>query len=396
MSERKDDICKWVQDHKAELLRLSHEIHEHPELGFQEVKAAQWQTEFLKKYGFTVEQPYAGMETAYRATFAGKGKGPTVAILAEYDALPGVGHGCGHNIIATAAVGAGLALAQLMPELEGNLVVLGTPAEEGGGGKILMVERHVFDDIDYAMMIHPSTENLICRGGLASTAFKAEFFGKAAHSSDPSTGVNALQGVINLFNAVDVSRQTWKSDARISGIITSGGKASNVIPDYAACEFTVRAQTISYLLKMVEDLKRLANVSAEMIGATVKIGQDHAPYAERYPNHVMGETFKKNMARLGIEMHYPNPKKPVGSSDIGNVSMVVPAIHEYLAIAAPSVNSHTAEFREAAGSPKGDQAALLGAQGLAMTALDILTDSALRQEIQKEFAATVPHQGNAG
>ena len=381
--DQKEKITDWVQNHKDELLHLSHEIHDHPELGFQEVQAARWQTELLKKYGFSVEMPFAGMDTAYKAVFPGKEKGPVIAILAEYDALPGVGHGCGHNIIATAAVGAGLALAQLMPKLAGTLVVLGTPAEEGGGGKILMVERHVFDQIDYAMMIHPSTKNLICRG-------------KAAHSSDPSTGVNALQGVINLFNAVDVSRQTWKSDARISGIITSGGKASNVIPDYAACEFTVRAQTISYLLKMVEDLKRLAKVSAEMIGATVKIRMDHAPYAERYPNHVMGETFKKNMARLGIEMQYPDPKVPVGSSDIGNVSMVVPAIHEYLAIADPSVNSHTVEFRDAAGSAKGDQAALLGAQGLAMTALDIFTDPALRQEIQKEFAASVPHQETAG
>ena len=391
--DQKEKITGWVQDHKDELLQLSHAIHDHPELGFQEVQAARWQTELLKKYGFSVEMPFAGMDTAYKAVFPGKEKGPVIAILAEYDALPGVGHGCGHNIIATAAVGAGLALSQLMPELAGTLVVLGTPAEEGGGGKIFMVERHVFDDIDYAMMIHPSTKNLICRGGLASTSFKAEYFGKAAHSSDPSTGINALQGVINLFNAVDVSRQTWKSDARISGIITSGGKASNVIPDYAACEFTVRAQTISYLLKMVEDLKRLAKVSAEMIGAKVKISMDHAPYAERYPNHAMGETFKKNMARLGIEMHYPDPKVPVGSSDIGNVSMVVPAIHEYLSIANPSVSSHTAEFREAAGSPKGDQAALLGAQGLAMTALDILTDAALRKDIQEEFAATVPHPG---
>ena len=388
--ELKEKIRAAVQEHTDELLKLSHDIHQNPELGFKEFKAAQWQTALLQKYGFDVECPYAGMDTAYRAVFHGKQPGPRIAILSEYDALAGVGHGCGHNIIATAAVGAAIGLEAVMDNLPGDLIVLGTPAEEGGGGKINMVENHVFDDIDCAMMMHPSTKNLIGRGGLASVSFFVEYFGKAAHSSAPDTGINALTAVINLFNGIDVMRQTWRSEAKISGIITSGGTASNVIPEYAAAEFTVRAKTRQYLMIMVEDLTRIAETAAKMIGATVKMGFDHAPYAERYPNHAMGEVFKANMEALGEVMHYPDPNLSMGSSDIGNVSIVVPAIHEYLSIAPESVNSHSLDFCQAAISPRGDQIVLLAAQGLAMTGYDILTDEGLRKKIRQEFEETVP------
>jgi len=390
MMDAKQQIRQVVTEEKVALLDLSHRIHEHPELGFQEFKAVQWQIELLRQHGFSVTCPYCDMDTAYKAVFSGQPGGRRLAFLAEYDALRSVGHGCGHNIIATASVGAAIALSKVMSHIPGEIVVLGTPAEEGGGGKIIMVENHVFDDIDYAMMMHPSTQNLICRGGLASTAFCAEYFGKTAHSSSPDTGINALTAVINLFNAVDVLRQTWIEGAKISGIITDGGKASNVIPDHAAAEFTVRAKTRQYLLKMVEDLNRVAQTAGMMIGAECKISIDHAPYAERYPNHVMGEAFKANMATLGETMHYPDPNLSVGSSDIGNVSMVVPAIHEYLSIAPDTVNAHSAEFREAAISPRGDAVVLLAAQGLAMTAYDILTDTAMQKKIAQEFDTTVP------
>lgn len=380
----REKIKQAVDSIKNELLDLSHNIHANPELGFEEAKAANWQVDLLRKHGFEVEMPYCNLKTAYKAVYGGSGTGPRIAFLAEYDALKGVGHACGHNIIAASAVGAAIGLSKVMDTLNGQVAVIGTPAEEGGGGKIIMVEADAFKHVDYAIMMHPSTKNLIGRGGLAAVSFFAEFWGKAAHSSSPEKGINALTSVISLFNGIDVLRQTWKDGAKISGIITAGGSASNVIPDYAAAKFTVRAKTRNYLLKMLEDLTRVANASASLTGAKVKTATDLL-YAERYSNRVMGEAFKANMEALGEKMNYPAPNEPMGSSDIGNVSLEVPTIHEYLAIAPETVNAHSAEFCEAAVSPRGDEVVLLAAKGMAMTGADILADAALRERIYTEF-----------
>ena len=383
----KQAITQAVDGAREELLTLSRNIHENPELGFKEFKAAAWQIEILKQHGFAVETPYCGMETAYRATFRGREPGPRVAILSEYDALAGLGHGCGHNLIASSSVGAGIGIASVMEKIAGEVVVLGTPAEEGGGGKILLVERGAFTDIDYAMMMHPSTQNIIGRGGLAAVSVFVKYFGRAAHSSGPEKGVNALTSLIGLFNNINTLRSMWKlkEGPNVNGIITDGGVASNIVPDYAAAKFTARANTRRYLRKMVEDIKNAAQAAAMLTGAEVKVETDLL-YAERYPNQAMGETFKANMESLGEKMHDPDPQESLGSSDIGNVSMVVPAIHEYLAIAAQSVNSHGEEFREAAMAPRADEVVILAAKGLAMTACDIFTDALLRQGIADEFA----------
>jgi len=383
----KQKILQAVVELQDELLTLSHNIHDNPELGFQETKALSWQKALLEKYGFIVESPYCGLSTAYRATFTGKGPGPRVAILAEYDALPDIGHGCGHNLIASSAVGAGIGLARVMADIAGEVVVLGTPAEEGGGGKIIMVDKGAFADIDYAMMMHPSTKNIIGRGGLAAVSLKIEFFGTANHSAEPERGVNALTSLIGLFNNINALRGAWKikEGPNINGIITAGGVASNIIPDYAAAKFTARAYTRSYLLKMVEDIKVAVQAAATMTGATCKI-EIGILYAERYSNLTMGETFKTNMTMLGETMNYPDPQESIGSSDIGNVSMVVPAIHEYLSITSQDVNSHSLEFMEAAGSRRADDVVLLAAKGLALTAYDILVDITLRERIRVEFS----------
>ena len=384
----KQVITQAVDAAKEELLTLSHNIFENPELGFEEFKALAWQKEVLEKHGFEVESPYCGLATAYRATYKGKGPGPKIAILSEYDALAGVGHACGHNIIASSAVGAGIGIASVMPEIGGEVTVIGTPAEEGGGGKIIMVDNGVFDDVDFAMMMHPNTQNMIGRGGLAAvSSLVVKYFGKATHSSGPEKGINALSSLIGLFNNINTLRGAWKlkEGPNINGIITDGGVASNIVPDYAAAKFTARAYTRRYLLKMVEDVKAAAQAAAMTTGAECKV-EVGILYAERYPNLAMGEAFKANMETLGEVMNYPDPLESMGSSDIGNVSMVVPSIHEYLAIAPKSVNSHSVEFREAAGTQRADDVVILAAKGMALTAYDIFTNAALREQIAAEFA----------
>lgn len=380
----KNRIIEKAEEVREELLRLSHDIHSHPETSYQEFRAAAWQKELLERHGFAVEMPFCGMETAFRAVKKGKGPGAVVAFLSEYDALNGLGHACGHNIIAAASVGAGLSLASVLENVPGEVQVIGTPAEEGGGGKIFLVEHGAFESVDFALMMHPSTKNIIGRGGLAAREFRVEFRGKAAHSATPDKGVNALTSLIAFFNGIDTLRQTWPDSAKINGIITKGGEASNIIPEVTEAVYTVRASTKKELLPMCEDLKRMAEAAALVTGASFTVHQTPI-YAERYPNSVMGEAFKRNMEFLGEQMEYPDPKERVGSSDVGNVSLEIPAIHEYLAIADPSVAGHTPEFREAAVSPRSDKVVILAAKGLALTGLDLLTDEILREAAKVEY-----------
>lgn len=384
----KERILQKTDELKEELLRLSHDIHAHPEVSFGELRAAAWQKELLEKHGFAVEMPFCGMETAFRAIKKSVKPGPTVAFLSEYDALNGMGHACGHNIIASSSVGAGIALASVVDETGGEVQVLGTPAEEGGGGKVYMVERGAFEGVDFALMVHPSTKNIIGRGGLASQGVRVEFKGRPAHSANPDKGINALTSMISLFNGIDTLRQTWPNSAKINGIITKGGSASNIVPEIAEAHFTVRASTRKELLAMFQDLKRVADAAALVTGAEVVV-EGGVVYAERYSNSVLGEIFKRNMESLGERMEYPDPKERFGSSDIGNVSLEIPTIHEYLAIADPSVAGHSVEFREASVSPRGDDVVLLAAKGLALTGLELLTEESLREAAWAEYRETV-------
>ncbi len=384
----KENIGYEIDRIRPALCDLSHKIHANPELGFAEHKAVQWQTELLQDHGFSIETPYSGLETSYKATFIKGTGGPAIAFLAEYDALKGLGHACGHNLIAAMAVGGAIGLAKCTAPVNGKVVVIGCPAEETGHGKVILLNNGGFDGIDFAMMIHPGNRNLIGRGGLASTRLDIEFFGKAAHSKEPAEGINALTALLNTFTGIDTLRQVWRDDARINGIITAGGVASNVIPEYAAATFTVRSRTGQYLHKMIADIGRVADAAALVTGAKSKVTTGLVS-TERYPNRVMGETFKANMALLNETMTYPPAGLQVGSSDFGNVSMVIPAIHEYLAIATTEVKNHTPEMAGAACSPRSDAVLVKGAQGLAMTGHDILASAELRKRIVDEFQQTM-------
>jgi amidohydrolase len=386
----KDLILERLDEVNEELVELSHKIHGKPELGYEEYCARDWQVELLRKHGFDVEVPYCGLETSFKASIktgdGPRGGEPRLAFLSEYDALPEVGHACGHNIIAASAVGAGIGLAHAMKEknVAGEVLVLGTPGEEGKGGKIHLVEHGAFDQVDFALMMHPANQNLIGRGGLAAQGLSVRYRGKGVHSASPEKGSNALSSLIALFNSIDMLRQVWPDTGRCNGIITAGGKASNIVPDFAEAKFTVRAGKKKELLAMMEAIHRAAESAARLTGAEVELS-DAPLFAERYPNRTMGELFKANMESLGEPIGYPDPLARVGSSDIGNVSMVVPSIHEYLSIAGQEVMGHTEAFREAARSPRGDQVVLLAAKGLALTGWDLLTNADKRAQAREEF-----------
>jgi len=368
----KDRVSTEVDALRGDLVALSHRIFEHPEYQFEERQAMAWLGDFLRAGGFSFEPTVAGMETAFRATVPGSRARPHVALLAEYDALRGLGHACGHNLICTASVGAAVALHRAVPRLPGALTVLGTPAEEGGGGKVIMAEQGIFEGMDAVMMFHPSRANWWMRGALASQRLTLKFHGKAAHAAAmPERGINALNALLLTFHAIDSLRQHVTSDVRIHGIVSRGGDAPNVVPEYAEGRFSVRAATRKAQENVMVEVQRCAEGAALATGARLEMETGHI-YAERNNSPVLAAFFGANMQRLGVEGEEPPTQGGVGSSDIGNVSILVPTIHPYLAIVDGDVSGHTPEFREAAGSERGMTAMLLAAKGLAMTTLDVM------------------------
>lgn len=387
LSLHKDRVCAAVDAMRDDLVALSGRIHEHPEVGLEEHQAARWLGAFLQDAGFTVEQPIAGLETAFRARHQGTRDRPHVALLAEYDALAGLGHACGHNLICTASVGAAAALRRTLPHLPGTLTVLGTPAEETAGGKVIMVDGGVFSGIDAAMMFHPSRNNWWTRGALAAQSLTVAFHGRSAHAAAmPEAGINALNALLLTYRAIDALRQHVTSDVRIHGIITHGGDAPNIVPAFAQGEFLVRAGTRNALVDVMAKVRRCAEGAAVGTGARAELTEGLV-YSERKNNRALAGFFAENMRRLGVDGEQPPAQGGIGSSDIGNVSLVVPTIHPYLKIA-DDVSGHTPEFREAAGSPRGYAAMLLAAKGLAMTALDVMHRPGAVDEMWSEFRST--------
>ncbi len=383
-------ICDYIDTIKPELIALSHEIHSNPELGRQEFLAQAAICNLLESKGFQTTKGLGSMETAFIAQKDSGKPGPNIAFFAEYDALAGLGHACGHNVIAACSVGAFLATAPLIEQFCGKVTIIGTPAEETFGGKVTMLNEGAFDGVDFALMIHPSSgKSLINRGGRAATSIEFMFTGKSAHSSKPSSGVNALTAVINMFNSIDALRPTLEFQDNINGVITNGGNAPNVIPGVASCKFSMRAETLHRLKELTEIVKRAAQNASSLVCTQLEISEGNL-YAERYPNLPMCEAFKANMETLGEHMEYPEPGMLYGSSDIGNVSIKIPAIHDYLQIAPEGVNAHAKEFADCSASERADEICIKGAKGLAMTALDILSSEQFREQIVSYHASQVP------
>jgi len=383
----KEKLRAELEIRRSELVRLSLNIHDNPELGFQEVKAASWLSEYLKSNGFSVERNIAGLATAFRAVH-GEGK-PRVAVLAEYDALPGLGHGCGHNIIAASAVGAGVASKIVVDNLGGSIIVLGTPGEETFGGKIDMVKAGIFDDVDVAMMVHPSILNIAMERMLASSSLEVEFFGKAAHAAvQPSQGINALEAIILAFNSVNSLRQHIKEQGRIHGIITDGGEVPNVVPAHSAAKFIIRAPDYAYLEELQGKVLNCFKGASLASGARLEYRWGDKVYAPIKNNVALAQLFSDNLELTGRHLDVFDLQMPFGSSDMGNVSQVVPSIHPMVAIASSKVSLHSPEFASAAASEAGHQGLLDAAKAMAMTVLDVIGRPEVLEKIKQEFRSS--------
>ncbi len=380
-----------VAELRAQLLPTSHDIHADPELLFNEHRASARLADQLERAGLRVARGVGGLATAFRAELDGGEPGPTLAILAEYDALPGIGHACGHNIIAASALGSALALARSGQRFPGRVLVVGTPAEEGGGGKILLAEAGVFDDVDASFMLHPSRSDMVRRSSLASSRIELVFHGKASHAAGaPDLGVNALEAVIQTFVGINARRLQMRGDARVHGIITHGGDAVNVIPARAAARFSVRARDRGYQRRLVAMLRQAAEAGATATGARLEWTETRG-YDNTVPNPTVADVMARNMAAVGRAVLDPAPNERMGSTDMGDISQILPAVHAYFAIVPESIANHTVEFAAAAISPAGDAAVLDGAAVMAMTAAELLAEPALlaraRADFERQLAA---------
>lgn len=379
----KQRIAQEVQRLHPRLIGIFHAIHANPELAFQEKKAAALLAAELEQAGFRVARGVAGLETAFTAVH-GQGK-PRVAFLAEYDALVKIGHGCGHNLIGTWAVGAAIALARACPDAPGSVEVIGTPAEEGGGGKVIMAGTGVFRGLDAAIMMHPREFTLVDRGSLAITRYLVEFFGKSAHASTyPEKGINALDAVLQVFFSLNALRQMLKPGSRIHGVITHGGDAPNIIPDYAAARILLRAREQDYLEELEHRFAQIVEGAALATGARSKLTKGIS-YKTRVCNRVLVDALRENLLAMGLTHEEPPTEGGIGSSDIGNVSHLIPTIHPYFQICDPGIVTHSPEFAVAAATARADEALLTGATLLAHTGADVLLEADLRHRMRASF-----------
>ncbi|MEO8457615.1 MAG: M20 family metallopeptidase [Chloroflexota bacterium] len=376
-----------IDRRRDELVELSLRIHAAPEIAFEEHKSSAMLCDYLAENGFEVERGICELPTAFRATF-GSGT-PRIAFVAEYDALPGVGHGCGHNVIGTASCAAGIAVKDLLADAGGGtVVVMGTPAEEAAGGKVYMIDRGAFEGFDCAMMVHPGNRNTAVAYGLACLELDVEFHGKPAHAAArPDAGINALDAMVAAFANIGLMRQQMRDTARVHGIITDGGQAVNVIPYHTAAKLLIRSEEDEYMDNELKP-KVLAcfEGAAKATGSTLEYRwNEQARYKTVRTNLALADAYKANVESLGRKTIMPESKRSMGSTDMGNVTQVMPGIHPAISIAPPDVPIHTEEFREFARSDSGHQGLIDSAKAMAMTGIDVLTDAGLRERMKNEF-----------
>ncbi len=389
----KERLRQEVSSRAGRLVDLSHQIHEHPETNYEETFAHDLLTDALEAEGLAVERHAFGVDTAFAAR-AGT-SGPTIAVLLEYDALPGIGHACGHNIIASAGLGAGLAAASLAREAGGQVVVLGTPAEEGGGGKILMAREGAFDGIDAAMMVHPAGDDLTRMQVIAVQELVATYTGEAAHAAAfPHKGRNALDAAVLGYLNVAALRQHILPDERIHGVFLEAGEKPNIVPARAVTEWMVRSTSITSLAPLKERVLACLEAGAAAAGCEVDVAWKPVVYADMLDNQAMVSLYAANAAALGRTVTEPVGEKAVmGSTDMGNVSYLVPSIHPMIAAAPSGLAIHTPEFAVSARGDEGDRAVVDGAVALAWTVADLWAGDGVLDAVRAEFEATMGRVG---
>jgi len=383
MSAVNKSILDFVESRQEELTAIAEALYLHPEIGLKEFKASALLSGILGKNGFAVERGIAGLETAFRACYGTAG--PGIAILAEMDALPEMGHACGHNIIAAAAVGAALALRHALPEDAARIIVLGTPAEELGIGKLEMVRNGAFTDVDFAMMVHPSSRRQVVKMYLGLARVRFTFFGRPAHAAAyPDEGINALDAVIQTFNSINALRQQLRPEVRVHGIITEGGVAPNIIPERGGCYFYVRADDLKEVDEVKQRVIACARGAALASGCRLQVEEDGRVLAPLKINRAFYALYSAQLRYLGLEESTAPADKNKGSSDIGNVSQVVPTIHPHVPLGC-GLHIHSEDFARATVSAMGKEAVLEGARTLALTAAALVASPEQQLKIIKEF-----------
>ena len=384
LDEAKSTICSYIDDISDELIAISHAIHENPELGYEEHFAHEQLTQVLIDKGLDVSTGAYELDTAFEAT-AGK-TGPVVALLCEYDALPGIGHACGHNIIAAAGIGAGLAASTLAETFNGRLRILGTPAEEGGGGKVRMLNKGAFESVEAVLMVHPADADLPNISSLAVQQLKATYTGKAAHAAAaPEKGINALDGAVLGYMGVAALRQHIAPDERLHGIFTSGGQKANIVPETAESTWYARSATMERLEVLKARLVETLNGGAKSAGCDIQIEWINEPYAEVLDNTPLLEAYIKNSESIGRIVKPSDGDGVVGSTDLGNVSHIVPSILPMVKIAPEGTAIHTVDFEKCAKSEEADKGLLDSSKALAMTVIDCWYDSSLLNQAKEFF-----------
>jgi len=386
----KRDVVSAIDALRGELIAASHAIHEHPELAFEEKFAATLLTKAVEDHGLKVERGAYGVATAYSAEF-GATNAPVMSLLSEYDALPGIGHACGHNIIATAGLGAALGLSKLGPKLTGRVRYLGTPAEERGGGKEVMAQAGAFDGVDASMMVHPAGFDMVTMPCIALAEVEVIYHGRAAHASAmPFRGLNALDALVTAYQAIAQLRQHIQQTERIHGIIVDGGLAPNIVPERAAGRFYVRARDGVELSHLKKRVQACFEAGALATGTRLEALWGKVDCLDLKTNWPLARAYEANAKAVGRELLDPSTLPPglAGSTDMGNVSHRVPSIHPMMQVSPPSVVIHNAEFAAYAKSERGDQAVIDGAKALAMTTLDFFESRELRDAAKADFART--------